>query len=104
MMGTGLMWEGEDRGERVGHLQPLGKIIFEIGVEKKRKEGGGGEKRRKEGREGRRKGNKKGKGKEKRWNELYNIKELPVILGGKYSESCGNHSITHEMFFNKYSF
>ena len=70
---------------------------------KERKEGGGGEKSRKAGREGRRKGKRKGKGKEKRWNRTVQH-ELPIILGGKHSESCGNHSITQEMFFNKCSF
>lgn len=52
---------------------------------------------RKGGREGGR-GREREKERRKDGIELYNMKELPVILGGKHSESCGNHSITQEMF------
>lgn len=72
-------------------------------VRKERKEGRDGDKSRKKGREGGR-GRERETERKKDGTELYNIKELPVNLGGKYSESCGNHSITYEMFFNKYSF
>ena len=101
-----------DKGEKVDNLQPMGKIIFEIGVEEKGRRERGKEEGRKEGKEGKEEGRKEGKeegrgsgrGRERKkkrkkdGKELYNIKQLPVALGEKYSESCGNHSITHEMF------
>lgn len=56
-----------------------------------------------EEKEGRRGGGRVGSvgGREKKekreGTELYNIKQSLVTLGEKYSESCENHSIVHEM-------
>ena len=50
-----------DKGEKVDNLQPMGKIIFEIGVEEKGRRERGKEEGRKEGKEGKEEGRKEGK-------------------------------------------